>query len=207
MNPFHRLHSLRMENDAAGMAMDELRPRFQAMANRHANGTAPHAVSAYQLFQTPMEVARYMAESLCLVPGVRILEPSAGLGRLIDAASLFQARVTAVEVAPQLCRELYTKYPEVKLYQRDFLAMDPEGTGLFDYVMMNPPFHMRSDIKHVLHARRFLKPGGVLCSIVMNTVHRREALGGIAGKWEDLPAATFKESGTHVETSIVWIYG
>lgn len=77
---FNRLHSLRMENDAAGFAFDELRPRFERMASRHENGSAPRAVSAYQLFQTPKALAERMALMLPIHSGSRVLEPSAGLG-------------------------------------------------------------------------------------------------------------------------------
>src|SRR4051812_4485679 len=96
-----------MENDAAGFAMNEMRPRFQSLTARHENGTAPRAVSAYQLFQTPPEVAARLVGMLDLKPGKRLLEPSAGLGRLIAAAKPFAPDITAVEIAPQCAAELY----------------------------------------------------------------------------------------------------
>lgn len=65
---------------------------------------------------------------------------------------------------------------------------------------MNPPFHMRSDIKHTLHALKFLHPGGVLVGLCMATRHRTEALEAMADHWELLPAATFAKEGTKVET-------
>ena len=40
-----RLHAARMANDATGYEMEEMRPRFQSLADRHTNGTAPRAVS------------------------------------------------------------------------------------------------------------------------------------------------------------------
>ena len=30
--------------------------------------------------------------------------------------------------------------------------------------LLNPPFHLRADIRHVLHAMQFLKPGGKLAA-------------------------------------------
>jgi hypothetical protein len=134
MSAFHRLHALRMENDAAGFAMDELRPRFDRLAHRHQNGTAPRAVIVYQLFQTPPVIAQQLAELLKLKPGVRILEPSAGLGRLLDAVKPFNpSEVVAIEQAPECAAELFRQDREkVTIKQRDFLAVQPEEIGLFE---------------------------------------------------------------------------
>jgi protein-L-isoaspartate O-methyltransferase len=206
MNPFHRLHTLRMENDAVKFAMDEQRPRFERMATRHENGTAPRAVSAYQLFQTPPELAARLVALLNLKPGQRVLEPSAGLGRLIEAIDDAQPRcpVVAVEVAAQLAAELFQKYQSgVTLKQRDFLTTQPAELGEFDAVAMNPPFHMRADIRHILHARTFLKPGGKLAALCLDTPHRSAALRGLCDHWEQIPAGTFRGEGTNVPTVLL----
>lgn len=192
----HRLHNLRMENDAVGFSMDEMRPRFERIANRKENGTVPRAVSAYQLFQTPPELAKRLA-SMAGKP-LRVLEPSAGLGRILDAIS---CECVAVEQSPQLCAELYRQERTgVKILQRDFLSVQPSETGLFDAVVMNPPFHMRSDIAHITHALRFLKTGGTLVGICLNTTHREKALRHLCDHWEVLPDSTFAKEGTRVST-------
>lgn len=195
MSAFHRLHALRMENDARGYEMEEQRPRFQKLAARHENGTAPRAVVAYQLFQTPPELAARLVAMLGQPE--RVLEPSAGLGRLLDA--LPPVETVAIEVAPQCAGELFQQdRPGVKILQRDFLTVTPEETGLFDAVAMNPPFHMRADIQHVLHALNFLRPGGRLAALVMDTRHRWEALKPLADFWEPIPEKTFRAEGTDV---------
>jgi hypothetical protein len=236
-----------MENDAAGFAMQEMKPRFDRLAGRHENGAAPVAVSAYQLFQTPVPIAAQLAALLGLKPSARVLEPSAGLGRLIDAilhpiqmpiapaeeeeginggseggraeeeeginggSEGGRAEVVAVEMEPVLCRHLYENYDscngEKTLYQRDFLTMKPAETGLFDAIIMNPPFHMRSDIKHILHALTFLKPEGKLAAICMEGPHRDKALRPLASKWVSLDPAAFKETGTHVQTAMLLFRG
>jgi predicted RNA methylase len=204
MKAFHRLHALRMENDAAGYAMAEMRPRFQRMSGRHENGTAPRALSAYQLFQTPPLIAAQLAEMLELKPGERILEPSAGLGRLLDACGSTAREIVAVEIAPQLCKELFEQDRQgVQILQRDFLTVNPDETGKFDVVIMNPPFHMRSDIQHIKHALGFLKPGGRLGAIVLNVPNRKAVFGHLAQKWIDLPDRSFRETGTEVATAII----
>jgi 16S rRNA G966 N2-methylase RsmD len=119
------------------------------------------------------------------------------------------AEVVAVEMEPVLCRHLYENYDscngEKTLYQRDFLTMKPAETGLFDAIIMNPPFHMRSDIKHILHALTFLKPEGKLAAICMEGPHRDKALRPLASKWISLDPAAFKETGTHVQTAMLLI--
>ena len=203
MNPIHRLHNLRMENDQARYAMEEQRERFDRLAVRHEAGTAPRAVSAFNLFQTPPEVAKRMAEALRLTGGP-ILEPSAGLGRLLDVVDPIPT--TAIEIAPQLVQELYKQERDgVKLLQRDFLTVTPEETGLFEAVIMNPPFHMRADIKHIKHALTFLRPGGRLAALCMAGPHREKELKPLAETWEILPAKTFKETGTNIDVVFLTI--
>lgn len=206
---FNRLHALRMDNDAAGYAMAEMRPRFDTMRNRHENGTAPRAVVVHQLFQTPADVAARLVAMLDLNLGQKVLEPSAGLGRILDALQPFKpAEVVAVEMAPDCARELFTQdRVGVTIKQRDFLTVTPDELGLFDAVVMNPPFTMRSDIRHIQHARQFLKPGGKLAAICMDGHQRREVLGPLAAEWIPLHPATFKHEGTRVDAVMLLIQG
>lgn len=201
-----RLRDLQLENDGHGALMAQMRPRFQRMADRHENGTAPRAVSAFQLFQTPAEVARRLVDALALRPGARVLEPSAGLGRILDALRGWAYEVVAVEVAAACTGELFRQdRPGLRILQRDFLTCTPEDLGLFDAVAMNPPFHMRADIRHILHARTFLRPGGTLAAICFDTEQRRKALRPIAATWEELPPETFAKEGTHVAAVLLTI--
>lgn len=196
----NRLHALRMENDAAGYAMQEQAPRFASLAARHENGTAPRAVSAFQLFQTPAPLAARLVAALGdNVRGI-VLEPSAGLGRILDALAPFAPVGTvAVEVAQQCAAELFRQNrPGVRLIQRDFLACTVADLGTFDAVAMNPPFHMRADVRHILHAHTFLNPGGKLAALCFDTPSREKALRHLAATWEQIPAGTFGKEGTRV---------
>lgn len=204
-----RLHALRMETDAAGYTMDEMRPRFDALRTRHEDGTAPRAVSAWQLFQTPAPVAARMVELAEPRPALTWLEPSAGLGRILTPILATRpANVTACEIDTELAGELFRQFSPVHLLQRDFLTVPPPcegekeepGPPFFDRVVMNPPFHMRADIAHVKHALQFLRPGGVLIGLAMATYHREAALRPLADHWEKLPGDTFAREGTRVET-------
>lgn len=199
---FNRLQCLRMENDAAGYAMQEMRPRFERLAARHENGTAPRAVSAFQLFQTPPELAARLVAALGDKVRGRVLEPSAGLGRILDALAVAGcADVVAVEMAAACAGELFRQdRAGVKIMQRDFLACTPADLGTFDAVAMNPPFHMRADIRHITHAMQFLKPGGVVAALLFDTPSRAKALRHLSATWEPVPAGTFGKEGTRVAT-------
>jgi predicted RNA methylase len=204
MNPdtFDRLQRLRDENEDHAALLSALRPRFERMANRHENGTAPRAVSTFQLFQTPAELAARLVAALELPAGARVLEPSAGLGRLLDALAPFRpAEIVAVDVAPECTGELFRQdRAGVTIKQRDFLSVTPAELGAFDAVAMNPPFHMRADVRHILHALQFLRPGGRCAALCLDTRHRSDALRALADTWEELPPDTFRAEGTSVRT-------
>ncbi len=195
-----RLHGLRDENDDHAALMSALRPRFDLMANRHENGTAPRAVVAHQLFQTPPDLAARLVALLNLNRSMRVLEPSAGLGRILDAIRATPAwDVTAVEIAAECAGELFRQdRPEVKILQRDFLACTVAELGTFDAIAMNPPFTMRADIRHTLHALKFLNPGGTLAGLLLDTPHREKALRHLSASWEPIPAGAFSKEGTRV---------
>lgn len=204
---FNRLHDLRDENDGHRAIMDTMRPRFDRMAARHENGTAPRAVVAHQLFQTPPELAARLVALLDLQPGARVLEPSAGLGRILDALAPYApVEVVAVEMAAPCAAELFRQNrPGVSLRQANFLEKTPEGLGLFDAVAMNPPFHMRADVRHILHALKFLKPGGRLAALCLDTRHRETALRHLASTWKAVPDGVFAKEGTNVRTVLLTI--
>lgn len=196
-----------MENDAARYAQEEMRGRFTRLESRHEEGTAPRAVTAFNLFQTPPDLAARMADLLEVEAKHTVLEPSAGLGRLIDAVKPYKpALVIAVEIAPQCASELYRQDRDgVRLRQADFLKQLRIENQPFDRVIMNPPFHMRSDIRHIQHALSFLRPGGVLVALAMDTHHREAALRPLSDHWEKIPAGAFKSEGTKIAAVLMRI--
>jgi protein-L-isoaspartate O-methyltransferase len=204
---FHRLHELRMANDEAGYAMADMRPRFERLAGRHENGSAPRAVVAYQLFQTPTEIALRLAELLDLKPGARVLEPSAGLGRLLDAVAAFKPReIVAVECAHQCAAELFMQNRAgVVIKQRDFLTVTPDDIGQFDAVIMNPPFHRQADVSHIRHAVTFLRSGGALAALCLAGPARTQALKSLTDCWIEVPPGSFRAEGTRVATVMLRI--
>jgi predicted RNA methylase len=150
--------------------------------------------------------------------GELVREPSAGRGRLADEARRRGGHVTCVEIQHELCATLRQKGHEV--VEGDFLKMTPAQLGLFDVIVMNPPFDRGRDCDHVRHALQFLKPGGRLVSVMSARTEfaedrRTASFRAVVEKMEDLdrcwrgrafndlPAGSFKEAGTMVNTLTV----
>lgn len=198
---FERLQGLRQGITQSGYDMDAQRERFSLLAGRKENGTAPKAVSSFNLFQTPEPIALRMAglvaDHCSTTP--RILEPSAGLGRIYKAitSTLPESRVLLVEQSSDCCSELYRIAKDGdRLLQRDFLEISPDEAGTFDAVCMNPPFKLGADIRHIRHALEMLTPGGILVSLCYNGTRQNEKLRPICSTWEVLPEGSFKSEGT-----------
>jgi SAM-dependent methyltransferase len=130
---------------------------------------------------------------------MRILEPSCGDGRILDAIRARGHRGLGIEYHAGRVAEARAKGHSVVL--SNFLECPPSRE--FDAVVMNPPFYGRHYVKHVRHALKFLKPGGVLVSILPATAYYDHK--DIDGEWRDLPVASFAEAGTNVPTGMLKI--
>lgn len=185
------------------------------MKKRLAAGVS--VVVAPQLFPTPREIAERMAELADVQPGARVLEPSAGTGRLLGAMGgrMFEEpgglpyrerdQVHAVEINKALADRLAVEFPLTAVHCADFLEVTPETLGAFDRIIMNPPFKDGADIKHIEHARRFLKPGGVLVALCADGTRQRARLQPLADTWEELPPGSFASEGTSVNVALLTI--
>lgn len=192
---------------------------FDAMRAQLRQGV--RVVSAPQLFPTPAALASRMVQIARPQIGQRVLEPSAGTGRLLEAMpgvlpSGFGALrqtcvdVVAVEKNLDLANALKASGLAQTILQADFLECSIEELGQFDVVLMNPPFENAADIKHIKHAYSMLKPGGCLVAICANGPRQAAELRGLAestgGIWEDLPAGTFAGEGTGVNTALLVLH-
>lgn len=185
----------------------EPKPEAEAFAAlKQTLKTGVKIVTAPQLFPTPPDLAARMVEIAGVEPGQRVLEPSAGTGRLVDALDAVPgAKVVAVELSIALADNLRLRSnTKHEIRCADFLELNDE-LGTFDRILMNPPFENGADIKHIKHAAGMLKPGGRLVAICANGPRQREQLQPLAADWEDLPAGTFKDSGTGVSTAMLVI--
>jgi phospholipid N-methyltransferase len=159
--------------------------------------------SAPQLFPTPADLARRMVEIADIQPGMRVLEPSAGTGNILAALPNVRpgGQVVAVEISVNLSNLLREIADEV--HNEDFLEC--KNLGEFDRIVMNPPFIQGADIKHIKHAASMLAPDGYLVAICAGGPNQKRELEPMAELWEPLPAETFKDSGTMVNTVLLTI--
>lgn len=130
-------------------------------------------------------------------PVSRVLEPSCGDGRILDAVRELGHKALGIEYHPGRAAEAKAKGHSV--LKANFLEQ-PE-LAEFDFVVMNPPFYGRHYIQHVRHAYKFLKPGGTLVAILPATA--RYDHDELKGDWRDLPVASFAEVGTNVPTTML----
>jgi len=191
------------DSGKAERAAEELRRKVDAL--RFAN------IAGY--FPTPAAVVDQMTDAARLPDGpCLILEPSAGSGAICDGIK---------RAAPSATVEAYERHFSLRdvlalkgcnLVGDDFTAAAPSPR--YDRVLMNPPFENGQDIEHVRHAFRFLKPGGRLVAIMSpapffrqdrRAAEFREWFEAMGGERVDLPAGSFKESGTGVATVLVTI--
>lgn len=199
-----RLRGLLRETQAAAEEMDRERTRFAGLADGQA---APRAVASFNLFQTPEKLAARLVELAELPQSGRVLEPSAGLGRIFRAIrAKSDCHVTLVEISAECCRELHceaTRLGGAEVHQADFLACTPGDLGRFDAIVMNPPFHRGQDIQHIEHAQAFLQPGGRLVALCSAGPRQQAALRPHAKLWIDLPADAFASEGTKVRAALL----
>lgn len=192
-----------------------------------------------QQFFTPAAVADLLVRLTKLrtgSTGTTVLEPSAGVGHILDAIyrldPTYPAPVTAFEIDGEHVSALRRIVWLKSLAQVDFLKVLPASELLFDRIIMNPPFAKHADVEHVLHAWKFLAPGGRLVavmsyhvtfatdatcvgfrkfaslySIKLNYDPRLQPLltldDGQRAHFYSLPEKAFAESGTNVSTVVV----
>lgn len=130
-------------------------------------------------------------------PDYRVLEPSCGDGRILDEIRARGCNALGFEYHAPRAAEAKAKGHAV--VTSNFLDQSPVAE--FDRVVMNPPFYGRHYVQHVKHAYKFLKPGGVLVSILPATAHYDH--GELKGEWRDLPVGSFADAGTNVPTGLL----
>lgn len=119
--------------------------------------TGVQVITAPQLFSTPPALAARMVELAGIEEMHRVLEPSAGTGNILRLIGDAPDKV-AVEINGQLVRRLLTLgLSGLHVHHGDFLDCNHE-LGTFDRILMNPPFTNGQDIKHIIHALRYLSP-------------------------------------------------
>lgn len=150
-----------------------------------------------QYYPTPRAVVERVLSYLPNIKGKRVLEPSSGCGRFLDALRVAGADCEGIEVDGSRASACRAKGH--KVLTANFLETVP--TPVFDAVVMNPPFYGKHYAKHVRHAEKFLKPGGLLAAVLPITARYDHGL--LDGSWHDLPTGSFAESGTNINTTVL----
>lgn len=190
-----RLGNLLRASKDREQEMAEERERF---ARLKGDDAAPKVFSSFNLFPTPPDLAAQVIELARIEPGMTVLEPSAGMGALAKPAREAGGLVECVEIDLQMANYLCDAGLDCDC--ADFLTWTVPR--VFDRVVMNPPFKMGTDIKHITRAMSMLKSGGRLVSICANGPKQQKALQPISTHWIELPPGSFKSEGTNVNAAI-----
>lgn len=167
----------------------------------------------FEFFETqPREVNR-VAVAAEIKPGMKVLEPSAGRGAiaLMAAEIVGKGNVKCYELMPANAAGLralgFDDVDEV-----DFLSIQP--TAVYQRVILNPPFSGGRDIAHVLHALKFVRPGGRLVAITSVTWRQgrsksQKSFQSLLQRHRatvlNIEAGAFSEVGTDVPTCLITI--
>lgn len=168
----------------------------------------------FQFFETPMPIARRLAARLGDVESSdKILEPSAGRGALINAVleTWPDHVIDCYELMDDNRAEL-AKIPNARLLGNDFMEAE---VGIYDKIIANPPFTNNQDIKHVMKMWDHLADGGQM--VVIMSKHWQFASDKASKDFRsfvesndyditELPAGSFKESGTNIESLMLVLW-
>jgi hypothetical protein len=192
-----------------------------AVLQRILEKTSRPAGNRLSTFETPEALADRMLDLAAITVSDRVLEPSAGRGRLIAKLPREQ-QITAIEIDPgraadlammPLCRE-----GAMSVSQTNFLDHVSRGQGysgtFFDAILMTPPRRQNEDLRHVMAAWDCLAPGGTLVAVVSPGWERpaketdsllfRRWFTTVRARQEDLPEDTFTESALPMQSRLIW---
>ena len=141
----------------------------------------------------------------------KLLEPSAGVGNLLDNSWAKEFDITCIELNLEKCDVLQEK--GYKALRGDFLSKCGDlGENTFDVIIAAPPFNGNADLLHIHKMYRLLKPGGLIVTLTSpywltnNESHQtdfRKFLEGKDHSVEMLPDMTFIEKKKTVPTAIL----
>ena len=163
-------------------------------------------------FPTPPDLAARMVEIAKMCNFHRVLEPSAGSGRILRAMMDWAGdRGVAISISAYEANHDLAKLAT----RRTGLVVDCNNffdvVGEYHRIVMNPPFENGADIDHVMHAWNNLADDGRIVAIMSEGPFFRSDKKSAAfrehleewGWSEKLPDGTFKDSGTGVACRLV----
>ncbi|WP_048898940.1 PLxRFG domain-containing protein [Photobacterium swingsii] len=135
--------------------------RLETLTNKITDIIRGNRNAFNDFFPTPENEAQDVVQRADIKPGMKVLEPNAGMGHLADLIAEKGADLDVGELANTMAELLEEKGHNV--VAGDFLEYNPGE--IYDRIVMNPPFSNDSDITHINHALTMLKPGGKLVAI------------------------------------------
>lgn len=166
----------------------------------------------FQYFATPDDIADIAVSKFSTLEDCHsILEPSAGRGALVKALRRRcpNAVVDCYELMPENIEHL-SKVEGARIVGRDF----GECHDKYDRIIANPPFANNQDIDHLYMMYERLNVGGELACIVsqhwkfandQKCAYFRQWLEMNEAEVTDFDKGEFKESGTIVGTSLIYV--
>lgn len=159
----------------------------------------------FQFFPTPPNLAAQVVAMAGIRPGEHCLEPSAGEGNI----AVLMPDCDCIELNEKNRKVLQEK--GLRVVAEDFMSFEPEKT--YDVIVMNPPFSKGQDVAHITKAIGMAKRCVIAissASVLFRTDSRtqafRELVAQYGGSIEELPAESFKESGTMVNTALIKVF-
>lgn len=165
-----------------------------------------------QFFETPDAIAEQMTNLCGLGRYSKVLEPSAGKGKLIHKLYEEYPFEWWHEVVIHVCEkhepfhELLEPYCD-EIMTKDFLDFEPFETNKekYDLILMNPPFSNQQAIKHVRHAWDHLKTGGRIVTLLPSGNQVNVLIDEFAGNYNNHTLMDSKFSETNIQTAILTI--
>lgn len=165
-----------------------------------------HSENGKTYFQTPWYQAHFMVKLAQIQDDMRVLEPSAGEGRIANIIREQHpfSEIVVLDSSRKSCKVLRELGYETVI-EGDFLDYSPKEK--FDRVIMNPPFESGLDAKHIRHAYSLLRDSGRLIAIVsqktLDGIVFREWVDNNKGMWISNPPFTFYANGVDIATVTV----
>ncbi len=183
------------------------------LLNQIAYGEKRNLKKEYQFYGTPQIIADQMVMLANITKGKTVLEPSAGQGAILAAiARLFPNLLVDCYELMEVNQSFLLKNKNAHLLGSDFLLSNTNKK--YDIIIANPPFANNQDILHIRAMYERCKKGG--CIVTCASKHWqisdnkketefREWLKSLGATINEIPAGTFKESGTMTKSCIIII--
>ena len=181
-----------------------------------ANGENRNLKKEFQFFATPSDLADTLCEYAfqnCDIQG-KVLEPSAGQGAIINSIHKIEFEQLTVRYCElnEINRSILKNISHTEYLCDDFLKL--EAKEEFATIIANPPFSKNQDIDHIYKMYECLKPKGrivTICSKHFQFCNNKKEteflnfLNKIDAEIIEIPANTFKDSGTSISALIIII--